>query len=308
MKKKQYKLLEPSVLRKKWFEHFYFKYANLFKSSYRCDELQEQEQDYILEQFWLGSGVAAFNLINPETRTPLTSLIGFQQFVEHKWNLYNYPIMCRLLNPRNSKNVPDDRDLEVNKEVVLGWSNKAHISVYQMIEPLIYALVDLKMTENTNLTLQKLPFLVPVDEVDKERKKDIIENILNDDIAVFANLTDINTLKVLPTPAPYIVDKINTQEVNIENQILTIIGIDNIGSIEKKERVNTDEANSNNELINDHSENFLQCLTKWSDRIKEVLGFEMNWYAVASPATATGEEDEFVDEKGGDDNDVSRND
>lgn len=306
MKKKQYKLLEPSVLRRKWFEHFYFKYANLFKSSYRCDELQEQEQDYILEQFWLGSGVAAFNLINPETRTPLTSLIGFQQFVEHEWNLYNYPIKCRLLNPRNSPNVPT-KDLEVNKEVVLGWSNKAHISVYQMIEPLIYALVDLKMTENTNLTLQKLPFLVPVDEVDKERKKDIIENILNDDIAVFANLTDINTLKVLPTPAPYIVDKINTQEVNIENQILTIIGIDNIGSIEKKERVNTDEANSNNELINDHSENFLQCLTKWSDRIKEVLGFEMNWYAVASPATATGEEDEFVDEKGGDE-DVPGND
>ncbi len=299
MKKKQYKRLEPSVLRRRWFEHFYFKYMNIFKSSYRCDELQEQEQDYILEQFWLGSGVAAFNLINPQERTPLTSLIGFQQFVESQWNLYNYPIMCRLLNPRNSPNVPMT-DLKVNTDVVLGWSNKAHISVYQMIEPLIYALVELKMTENTNTILQKLPFLVPIDEVDKERKKDIIENILNDDIAVFANLTDINTLKVLPTPTPYILDKLSSQETNIENQILTILGVDNIGNVEKKERLVEDEANSNNELINDHAENFLQCLTKWSERINEVLGFKMNWYAVSSPATATGESDEFVDEKGGD--------
>ena len=302
MKKKQYRRIEPSVLRRKWFEHFFFKYMNIFESSYRCDELQEQEQDYILEQFWLGSGVAAFNLINPNDRTPLTSLIGFQQFVESKWNLYNYPITCRLLNPRNSPNVPMF-DLEVNKDVVIGWSNKAHISVFQMIEPLIYELVDLKMTEHTNEILQKLPFLVPIDEVDKDRKKDIIENILNDDIAVFANLTDINTLKVLPTPTPYILDKLSVQETNIENQILTILGVDNIGSIEKKERVNKDEANSNNELINDHSENFLQCLTKWSERINDVLGFYMKWYSVSAPATATGEDDEFIDEEnGGNDN------
>lgn len=296
MKKKQLKAIEGNTLRRAWFEHFYYKYANLFMSSYRCDDIDEQEQDYILENFWLGSGVAAFNLVAQDKKTPLTSAIGFQQFVEQQWNLYNYPIKCRLLNPRNSPNVPS-RDMIVNKDVVLGWSNKAHISVYKMIEPLIYELVDIKMTENTNLKLQKLPFLVPIDESDAERKKDIINNILNDDIAVFANTTDINSIKVLPTTTPYINDKLNMYEVSVENQILTILGIDNIGNVEKKERLVTDEANSNNELINDHTENFLQCLTKWSERIKEVLGFSMTWYATASPATAKGEDEEYNDEE-----------
>ena len=63
---------------------------------------------------------------------------------------------------------------------------------------------------------------------------------------------------------------------------MTFLGINNV-SIEKKERLITDEANSNNQLINDCSECFLDTLREFCENVSNILGFPLSVEATSSP-------------------------
>ena len=63
-------------------------------------------------------------------------------------------------------------------------------------------------------------------------------------------------IKAINTEAPFIADKVMDYKKEIWNEALTYLGINNI-MISKKERLITDEANSNNELINMNLQSFL---------------------------------------------------
>ena len=59
--------------------------------------------------------------------------------------------------------------------------------------------------------------------------------------------------------------------------------------MEKKEHMISDEVNSNNDLINDHSDNFLSVLQNWCKKIKDILGYEISVEATSSPVSAKAE-------------------
>ena len=56
-------------------------------------------------------------------------------------------------------------------------------------------------------------------------------------------------------------------------------------AVEKKERLITDEANSNNQLINDSSDCFLDSLKNFCDEINTVLDYNISVEANSSPAS-----------------------
>ena len=57
-----------------------------------------------------------------------------------------------------------------------------------------------------------------------------------------------NPLEVLTMPTPYVADKLNQYKYELEREILTFLSLNN--NFEKKERLLTDEVNSNNDFIN----------------------------------------------------------
>ena len=67
---------------------------------------------------------------------------------------------------------------------------------------------------------------------------------------------DNDKLRAINTGAPYIADKVMDYKKEIWNEALTYLGINNI-MVDKKERLVSDEANSNNELINLNLQSFL---------------------------------------------------
>lgn len=80
-----------------------------------------------------------------------------------------------------------------------------------------------------------------------------LENIIND---IYSNVPIIKTkegykvnnkLECLQTNVPYLLDKLRDDKVSVMSELLTFIGIKNV-NITKKERLVSDEANSNNEL------------------------------------------------------------
>ena len=119
------------------------------------------------------------------------------------------------------------------------------------LELFAYRLYEAQRTCDTNIIAQKTPVLIIGD--DKQRLT--LENLYNqyngNQPFIFGDKDQLSreSLKVIDTNAPYVVDKITTYKKEIWNEALTFLGINNI-MLEKKERLVTDEANSNNELIN----------------------------------------------------------
>ena len=65
-----------------------------------------------------------------------------------------------------------------------------------------------------------------------------------------------NEIRAINTEAPFVADKIIEYKKEIWNEALTFLGVNNI-MVDKKERLITDEANSNNELINLNLQSYL---------------------------------------------------
>ena len=78
-------------------------------------------------------------------------------------------------------------------------------------------------------------------------------------------------MKSLNTGAPYIADKVTEYKKEIWNEALEYLGI-NTMSIEKKERLITDEASSNNELINLNLQSFLIPRQEAARQFNELFG------------------------------------
>lgn len=111
---------------------------------------------------------------------------------------------------------------------------------------------------DTNIKAQKTPIMIIVDE----KQRLLMENLYNtyngNQPFIFGDKDQLGgeMLRSVNTQAPYIVDKVTTYKKEIWNEALSFLGVNTI-SLEKKERLITDEANSNNELINLNLQSYL---------------------------------------------------
>ena len=102
-----------------------------------------------------------------------------------------------------------------------------------------------------NLRQQRVPYLFATDENNAFSMKALYERIYQGDPAIFVDKEMLNgqseNIMVIPTIAPYLVDKFQIQKQEMERELLTFLGINN--TLEKKERLLQDETNSNNQFI-----------------------------------------------------------
>lgn len=82
-----------------------------------------------------------------------------------------------------------------------------------------------------------------------------------------------DSIKALKTEAPFVADKLMEYKKQIWNEALTFLGINNLSN-EKKERMITDEASSNNELINLNLQARLSCRKKACEQFNELFGLK----------------------------------
>jgi len=109
------------------------------------------------------------------------------------------------------------------------------------------------MCINTNLCLHKIPFLIGCTEEDKKQLEDVVRRILNNEVVIFTGISDLGKIQAMITAAPYIIDKLRTYQVSLENDLLTFLGIDNSGNTsERSAQLTVDEVNANNDAINDY--------------------------------------------------------
>lgn len=212
-------------------------------------------------------------------------------------DMYNSPETVSLINEYSSPIIPS-KPLTVDKDVVLGWITRSRTnssglihSISKDVDYYVDRIAQVEMVINTNLQLSKVPFLIPVDD-DKAKVQDIVDKILNNELVIFAEGVDPSIFKAVGTGAPYIIDKLHEYKVGLENELKTLLGIDNQGAVEKREQLNLDETNANNNEINDAIDGMIDCLTEFTDRVKETFGVEIKFERTSDPIDAMGENHE----------------
>ena len=102
-----------------------------------------------------------------------------------------------------------------------------------------------------NLRQQRVPYLLATDENNSFSVKTLYDRMYQGEPAIFIDKEMLKgepeNIMVLPTQAPYLVDKLQIQKQEMERELLTFLGINN--TLEKKERLLVDETNSNNQFI-----------------------------------------------------------
>ena len=156
------------------------------------------------------------------------------------------------LNPIKKNQAKD------TEEAILVLNNWEGIPTCKTMELFAMRLYEAERTCDVNIKAQKTPVLVVVDE----KQRLLMENLYNqydgNQPFIFGDSGQFNTdiLKCIKTDAPFIADKVMKYKEQIWNEALEYLGINTL-TTEKKERLISDEASANNELINLNLQSFL---------------------------------------------------
>lgn len=150
-------------------------------------------------------------------------------------------------------NAPTLHDtVTINEGVIIrdnddGVPSKIHIIHYAELMSRIQKSWDI------NLKQQKFPFIIPATADTKKSAELLMNKVENDETNIFVDKTLEDTeavegVKVLQTGVPYLLDKFQECKNNLSSELMTFLGINN-NSSQKRERLLTDEVNSNNSEI-----------------------------------------------------------
>lgn len=175
-------------------------------------------------------------------------------------NIYGLPTKLNCYSFRFNKMkelyIPNS-DLPPEEEVILVMNNYDRMPTSATICLFAQRLTEAQRTADINIKAQRTPILIPVDQKQYYTMKKMYEEYDGNTPAIYAdkNLINADMLKAIKTDAPFIANDIMEYKRLIWNEFLSTLGISNLD--EKRERLITSEADSNNELINMNMQSLL---------------------------------------------------
>ena len=148
---------------------------------------------------------------------------------------------------------------ENGKECILVMNNWDRTPTASTLELFALRLYEAERTCDVNIKAQKTPVMLLTES---ESQRLTIKNLYNqysgNEPFIFGdkNALSDNIVKAIRTDAPFVADKLMEYKKQIWNEALEFLGV-NVLTSEKKERLITDEASSNNELINLNLQSYL---------------------------------------------------
>lgn len=286
------KVYRPRVssndVRKKIKFYYLEKFFNKWMNKYEFSNLNYQQKHYIMKKFWSVGTIACSQIRSADP--VLAGLMddgsidmGENKIIFTPWtfanryNIYDFPTHVNLINTRGVKFITT-KILEIDKEVVIGYAQKNHKSIYSSIEAKIDELVDIEMKKRVSRKAQSQPWMFAFSPEDFLQAKVLQEQLENDEPYLFVPFNDVDKVKGITSGAPYIVDKLEQDRQKIENDILTMLGVNNVGIGEKKEHLIVDEVNANNEDIEQQSISFRTEIEDFFDRVNKVFGYKVDVY------------------------------
>ena len=168
-------------------------------------------------------------------------------------NIYGLPteIQCYSyrFNQRRGLYTVDTGE-EKGKECILVMNNYERIPTSSTIDLFASRLTEAQRTADVNIKAQRTPILITTDQKQYFTLKKMYEEYDGNTPAIFAdkNIISSDAMKAFKTDAPFVAKDVMQYKREIWNEFLTTMGISNLD--EKRERMVTNEIDSNNELVN----------------------------------------------------------
>lgn len=190
-------------------------------------------------------------------------------------NIYEIPtkLHCYSMQYSVDRNVYEGFIEDPNNQCVLVMNNWERIPTAYTIELFAYRLYLAQRSCDVNIMAQRTPVLI----LGTEKQKLMMENLYNkydgNQPFIFGDKDIISNdmLKSINTQAPYVTDKLTEYKKEIWNEFLQFIGVNTI-DVEKKERLITGEASSNNEVINLNLQSYLAPRKEACKKFNELFG------------------------------------
>lgn len=149
---------------------------------------------------------------------------------------YNYIKTIKYMSDKEK----DKCQLILNNDLAIG--NKEYIEYFAQ------KMYEVDTVIRANINQQKYPWFIPCEPKLKNSIKLMFEKVDNLEPLILADKSIISEgIQVLTTNTPYVADKLNEYKFELEREILTFLGLNN--NFEKKERLLTNEVDSNNQFI-----------------------------------------------------------
>lgn len=205
--------------------------------------------------------------------------INTQCCTNGKINIYGLPtsLHCYSFGYDTDKKlytgVKDEKAQEDSCILVMNSRQRNPIPTHTTIELFAQRLSEAEKTCDVNIKAQKTPILVVVDDTQRLTMENLYAQYDGNKPVIFGDKNQLQSgvLKSINTGAPYVVDKLIDYKKEIWNEFLTFMGINNV-LVDKKERLVTDEANANNEVVNLNLQSFLIPRQEACRQFNELFG------------------------------------
>ena len=137
------------------------------------------------------------------------------------------------------------------EECILVMNNWERTPTCSTLELFALRLYEAERACDVNIKASKTPVMILCDDDQRLTLKNLYLQYDGNEPFIFGDKNSLadTSVKALKTDAPFIADKLISYKKEIWNEALQFLGINSM-SVEKKERLITDEASSNNEVTN----------------------------------------------------------
>lgn len=161
-------------------------------------------------------------------------------------------------------------------EYVIISNNKLRLPTINFITFYANKLTEAERTMDVNVKACKTPFIFACDDKDVLSFKQIFAKVDGNEPAIYADRgLNLDSLQVFQTGVKFLGNDLQDYKHTVENELLTFLGVNNV-AVDKKERLITNEAEANDDLIQSFCDIQLEARQKACKEINEMFGLNVS--------------------------------